>query len=239
VKRDLCFSSVAAEKWGVDGAVMLHHLAFWVFRNTLNGDNLVDGRVWTWNSARAFAGIFPFWSPDQIRRVLRNLEKDGAILSGQHNRRGYDRTKWYTLTDEALALYDFEKRPNASGRTAKSKSANGEMQVGKPEHLYQIATKSDTQVIYPWEDDGFKECWLTWKRDRAERGIKKYTARGEQAALHKLAKESNGDLSVGIQMINQSIANGWQGIFALDTSRKQSSTQIDPNALVSWAHRES
>ena len=238
MKRDLAFSAEAAERYGVDGAVMLHHLAFWVFRNKLNGDNEVDGHVWTWNSARAFAGLFTFWTQDQIRRVLRNLEKDGAILSGQHNRRGYDRTKWYTLTQEALDLYHFDKRPNASGQSPTSKLVKPKMDVAKPQDLYQITTQVPTQMLYPWEDDAFKQVWELWKKDRRERGIRKYTERGEQGALHKLSKESNGDLGVAIEMINQSIANGYQGIFKLDNKQKVSGLKPDADTFVAWANRD-
>ena len=54
-----------------------------------------------------------------------------------------------------------------------------------------------------------------------ERGTKKYTQRGEQAALHKLQNDSQGDEATAVQMIHQSIANGWQGIFPLKNQKNE------------------
>lgn len=79
-------------------------------------------------------------------------------------------------------------------------------------------TKNNTtkkQVVLPWDTDAFREAWNIWKDERKDRGTKKYTPRGEQTALHKLQKDSQGDEHVAIQMIHQSIAHGWQGIFPL------------------------
>lgn len=79
-------------------------------------------------------------------------------------------------------------------------------------------TKENTSkkgVVLPWDSERFCEAWKTWIQERKERGTKKYTPRGEQAALHKLQTDSQGDEATAIQMIHQSIANGWQGLFPL------------------------
>ena len=224
MKRDLNFSSEAAELYGVDGAIMLHHLAFWVFRNKLNCKNEIDGHTWTWNSARAFSEIFPFWSKDQIRRILMNLEKKDAIKSAVHNRAGFDRTKWYTVTDKVKQLYHFEKSPNASGKITKSKLKKDKMDVAKPRKQYQITTqidtKIDTQIHMPFETEEFEKLWNLWKQDRKNRKIKKYTDVGEQTALKKLQDDSNDDESTAIKMIQNSIANGYQGIFPINNKGK-------------------
>ncbi|QDP64175.1 MAG: hypothetical protein Unbinned2250contig1000_34 [Prokaryotic dsDNA virus sp.] len=224
MNRDLCFSSEAAQTYGVDEAVMLHHLAFWVFRNKLNNVNLIDGHTWTWNSARAYSEIFPFWSKDQIRRILMSLEKKGAVISAIHNRAGWDRTKWYTVSEVVQKFYQFEKVQNASGETTKCKVKKRKMDVAKPRHQYQIETKDrdkiETQIVYPYDSDEFLNLWNMWKEDRKNRKIKKYTQVGEQTALKKLQDESNDDESTAIKMIQNSIANGYQGIFPINNKGK-------------------
>lgn len=89
----------------------------------------------------------------------------------------------------------------------------------------------EVKVQYPWPDTEFVECWEIWLQERRERRYKRYTQRGEQAALHKLQKESNGDLHTAIGMVHQSIANGWQGIFPLRNSNNGSRKGFDASQI--------
>ena len=170
MKRDLCFNSEAAQTYGVDGAIMLHHLAFWVYRNKLNQKNEIDGHTWTWNSASALREIFPFWKDNQIRRILTNLEKDGAIISAVHNRARWDRTKWYTITEKVQQFYQFQKSENASTEIKTSKSRKKKTDVKKSSQQYQIVNTDSKQIVtqihMPYESEEFEKLWKTWKQDR-------------------------------------------------------------------------
>jgi len=90
------FNTQHAVQYGLDEAVMLHNLLFWLAKNKANGSNIHDGKVWTFNSASAFAELFPFWNQRKIARILLSLEGQGAIESGCYNKAGYDKTKWYS-----------------------------------------------------------------------------------------------------------------------------------------------
>ena len=233
MNRDLCFSSEAAQKYGVDEAVMLHHLAFWVFRNKLNNVNLIDGQTWTWNSARAYSEIFPFWSKDQIRRILMSLEKKGAVISAIHNRAGWDRTKWYTVSEVVQKFYEFEKVQNASGETTKCKVKKRKMDVAKPRHQYQILTSDKTQIltsdekeiVFPFEGDEFAEAWKVWLDERKIKKKAKYTQRGEQAQLFKLKKISGDNEKIAIEIIQEAITEGWAGMHPLKNDKRNKTTQ--------------
>ena len=55
------FDCRLAEKYGVDEAIFLHNLYFWIVRkNEANGRHHHEGRTWTYNSMAAFARLFPF-----------------------------------------------------------------------------------------------------------------------------------------------------------------------------------
>jgi hypothetical protein len=97
--KEFHFRTEDAKKYGVDGAVILYNIRFWVDTNAANKINYIDGRYWTYNTAKAFARIFPFWKPQKIARLLRKLEDAGAIISANHNVAGYDQTKWYSVAD--------------------------------------------------------------------------------------------------------------------------------------------
>lgn len=86
-------------------------------------------------------------------------------------------------------------------------------------------TSKKKGVVLPFEGESFQEAWETWLQERKERGTKRYTPRGEQAALHKLQNDSQGDEATAVQIIHQSIANGWQGLFPLKHQKNERQNQ--------------
>jgi hypothetical protein len=58
-------------------------------------------------------------------------------------------------------------------------------------------------------------AWEEWLQERKERKLKKFTDRGLKAAITHLLTISNNDEQIAVQIINQSIAQGWQGLFPL------------------------
>lgn len=99
-----CFSVVAAREVGVPAATMLHHLCFWCEKNASDGINYRDGMYWTFCSYKGLAELFPYFSAKQVRTVLAKLENDGCIVSGTYNKKSYDKTKWYSVTEKGFAL---------------------------------------------------------------------------------------------------------------------------------------
>lgn len=91
-----------AQKFGINEAIMLNNIIFWTKTNKANDNNLYDGYYWTYNSAKAFKKLFPFWTERQIRYTLDSLEKQKVIKSGNYNKKGYDQTKWYAIIDESM-----------------------------------------------------------------------------------------------------------------------------------------
>jgi hypothetical protein len=108
------FNVELATEYGVDEAIMLHNLIFWLRKNKTNNQNFIEGRTWTYNSADSFSELFPFWNKRKIARVLTSLEDKGVIISGNHNKVKYDRTKWYALNDETLLELPLDKSSNGS-----------------------------------------------------------------------------------------------------------------------------
>jgi len=76
-------------------------------------------------------------------------------------------------------------------------------------------------IMLPFMDSRFKLAWIMWIDERKARRYGRYTQIGEQAALHKLYKESGEDLDTAIEMINESVANGWRGIFPLKKNKNE------------------
>lgn len=86
-----------AKKYGIECAVILNNIRFWIEKNKANKVHFYKERYWTYNSAKAFSELFPYLSSTQIARHLRKLEELGVIISDNFNAAGYDKTKWYSL----------------------------------------------------------------------------------------------------------------------------------------------
>jgi len=100
-----------AEKYGVDEAIMLSNLIFWIRKNVACERNYNDGRTWTYNSASSFALLFPFWTEKQVRRVLASLVDQGVIITGNYNKSKMDRTRWFAMFDNGLLHLPIQEAP--------------------------------------------------------------------------------------------------------------------------------
>ena len=105
----------------------------------------------------------------------------------------------------------------------------------KSKRKSKVKSKIKKGVIYPFQEKEFLEAWDIWIEERAENQYKKYSERAEQGALHKLQKISNHDYKTAIAIINESISNGWRGLFALKES-KQNSPELDIEKTLEWAY---
>ncbi|WP_297213636.1 hypothetical protein [uncultured Flavonifractor sp.] len=116
------FDAGLAVRHGVNGAVFLHAIAFWVAKNRAGGRHFHQGRTWTYNTLAALTAYFPFWSRRQVERIIAKLKSQGALLTGNFNPNKTDRTVWYTLGDSVLEVYGLpapETSPNGDDRPPK------------------------------------------------------------------------------------------------------------------------
>ena len=104
-------NSVATEQlwidFGLDSAVFLDYVAHWLHLNSSNKQprNFHDGRYWTYNTLDTLHSIFPGWPKETIRNIIRKCVKNGLLMVSNYNKKKYDRTNWYSLSDLALKYY--------------------------------------------------------------------------------------------------------------------------------------
>lgn len=106
------FSVNAACEVGVNAAIILENLVYWIEHNAANRTHYHDGRYWTYNSVQAFAELFPYLSRKVVRTSLDKLVDGGYVVTGEYNQDKRKRTKWYSVTEEGYALR--EKRPKGT-----------------------------------------------------------------------------------------------------------------------------
>lgn len=98
------FDTEIAKEYGIEAAIILQNLTFWIEKNKANGVHFHDGAYWTYNSIKAFNELFPYMSESTIRRTLKSLEEKGLIKTGNYNKVGYDRTMWYSITENGFYI---------------------------------------------------------------------------------------------------------------------------------------
>jgi len=76
-------------------------------------------------------------------------------------------------------------------------------------------TKAEGVEVQNPFSDKFLETWDYWKRYKKEQFKFTYKPIGEDGALKKLYALSEGDEVVAKKIIEEAIANGWMGLYAL------------------------
>ncbi len=98
-------SVALATKYGTNEALFLSNICWWIEKNQANKTHFHEGKYWTYNSMQAFATLFPYFKEHQIRHLIDKLKNDAVLFVGNFNRTGFDRTQWYSVSDEVMALY--------------------------------------------------------------------------------------------------------------------------------------
>lgn len=108
------FSTAIAELIGLKDAIILQHFFYWHQANKTNESMFIDGKVWTYQSRANIAKIFGYLTQSEIKGAIDRLIEKGYLASGNYNKYKLDQTKWYALTESALALYDnaIDKKSN-------------------------------------------------------------------------------------------------------------------------------
>jgi len=109
----MTFDAEVAKKIGIDEAIMLNHICFWCSQNKKNNSqrHLHEGAYWTYFSRRELTEFFGFWSESQVRRILDRLVRYEYLRKGCFNRKGYDKTSWYTPSPRMTFLYAGNSQP--------------------------------------------------------------------------------------------------------------------------------
>lgn len=91
-----------ADAIGLNEAIVLQQVHYWIENNKKERRNFHRGRCWVYNSYRKWNENFPFWSERTIKKIFLDLEKQGLLISGNFNKLKIDRTKWYTIDYDAF-----------------------------------------------------------------------------------------------------------------------------------------
>lgn len=101
------FNTTVAEEVGVNAAVILDNIAYWVKHNYKTGRNERDGDFWTYGTHADISAQFTYLTQKQVRTALNKLIEAEYIKVGRYNKHKYDRTSWYTLTEKGESIFPY------------------------------------------------------------------------------------------------------------------------------------
>ena len=224
------FNVDIAKQYGVLEAIILNHFEFWIKTNEANNRNFYDGYYWTYNSTRALQEIFPYASQRKIQNVLKHLEDEGIIQTGNYNKLAYDRTLWYAFTEKGKCIMQFCKMEDAkkgNGESEKVKAIPNNNTNNKSDNLSNIysgegAKKpgNENKAIEEFTENAELKSAL-YDFIKMRKTIKKpMTDRAITLFLGKL-KELSTDENTQIKIIEQSIIHNWQTVYPLKDEPKK------------------
>ena len=150
------FRTEDAEKYGIEEAIVLYNVGYWCTANLARNHNIRQGNVWTFNALHAYVELFPYLCPKRptetpeqekkenhrrltkLGRIFKSLTDQGALITGNFNVKGYDRTKWYALANPAdlshYGIVDLNKLKTDQNTLQAAPQANSQIcdMVGTP-----------------------------------------------------------------------------------------------------------
>lgn len=96
------FNTDIAAKYGIEEAILIHNIFFWIQKNAANDRAFHEDRYWTYLSQEAMGKLFGYIDARKIRRALKHLFDEGLTVTGNFNDDKFNKTNWYSFTDKAL-----------------------------------------------------------------------------------------------------------------------------------------
>lgn len=119
---DHSFDVDVAIKYGVNAAILLQNLYWWIQKNRANKRNFHDGTYWTYNTREAYTKLFPYMSERQVKTAMDKLIEDGIVITGDYNIDRYKRPTWYAITKKGFTL--LQKRSYVDTEMSERESEN-------------------------------------------------------------------------------------------------------------------
>lgn len=96
------FDRVLAEAYGIEEALVIHHLQYWISLNKRTAKNLHDGKTWMYSTYQEIAEHFTILNRRQVRHAIDNLVKFNVIKKGNYNKLDCDCTIWFSFVNEDI-----------------------------------------------------------------------------------------------------------------------------------------
>lgn len=202
---------------GVEVAVFLNSIVYWVRKNSEEGRNFHEGRYWTYSSTEELTKAHPYWTKDQIKRLVSKCKDKDLLHVGNFNKNKYDHTNWYSPTDAVLAIFGFGEITQSSEETDSTDESNTSSRESDNAEPYRETrdskktnNKKNTTPKKNWKPDLFEVFWNRYLE--IGRGENKA---GALKAWNKLKPDDNLISEMHQSLKTQATAKMWKNGYGI------------------------
>lgn len=134
-EQPIVFDRTLAREIGDRHATVLQQVHYWieVNRKKKNKEVYKDGYYWTYRSIKKWhEEEFDYLSFSTVRRTFDDLIGDGYLITGEYNKFGADRTKWYRVNKDKISkLYEKITNEKHLSNTTNANAQNEQMEMPK------------------------------------------------------------------------------------------------------------
>lgn len=159
------FNAELAKEIGINEAIVLQQIHYWLTINQKANNNFKKGRYWIYNTYKDWQeDSFPFWSTRTISRIIKSLEEENYILTDNFNKTGFDKTKWYSINYGKLnkiAKNVYGDEQNDLSNMTDCHNGEGQNDTTNTKDFSKTSTKNNNMSSQ--KDDEIKEIWQQYK----------------------------------------------------------------------------
>lgn len=134
-EQPIVFDRALAREIGDRHATVLQQVHYWieVNRKKKNKEVYKDGYYWTYRSIKKWhEEEFDYLSFSTVRRTFDDLIEDGYLITGEYNKFGADRTKWYRVNKDKISkLYEKITNEKHLSNMTNANAQNEQMEMSK------------------------------------------------------------------------------------------------------------
>ena len=134
-EQPIVFDRTLAREIGDRHATVLQQVHYWieVNRKKKNKEVYKDGYYWTYRSIKKWQEEeFDYLSFSTVRRTFDDLIEDGYLITGEYNKFGADRTKWYRVNKDKISkLYEKITNEKHLSNMTNANAQNEQMELSK------------------------------------------------------------------------------------------------------------
>lgn len=200
---------------GLNEAIVLQQVQYWIALNERAGRNLHDGKVWVENSIEEWReSNFPWWSVSTIKRVIKNLEKSRLLIKRELSENSWDRTLSYTIDyerlEEMLRDQQEEERDDLDNNDAdlpETSEPHDQVNLNHSavsEWPTDLLDRDYTETNTSLTAGSIKNTMYTERDDRKKTDTKTDTSAPARATrTEKQARSGGGDPPAVVEMVKQ------------------------------------
>ena len=169
-------------------------------------------------------------SEQTIRTCLKKLEKTKELTINSTNQFSIITVCNY----ESYQENEYTTNQQTNQQLTSDQPATNQQLTTNKKNKKEDNKKNDKNIIMPFVSENFLLNWEKWKKYKSDEHRFKYKSEiSENSALHELDILSEHNEISAINIIEQSIKNGWKGFFKMkiETVKTKISTQQDLSTM--------